>query len=311
MINMCSEIGKPGDILERLDLISDPSVFHARVRDSEDIQVMRCRKTGVIYLSRFSGHKYEEFAGGEYWGTTSVKDAIVSCGEDDERRFKQFQGCLRRSNICDVGGGAGGFLMRCASISKNLTLIEPGHQSSDFLQSCFRDKDIDFKSFQTTKDWLQSRSESDSRFDVVTYFHVFEHLEDPLDELKRAYELLKENGRIIIEVPHANDWLIHNCPAFRDFTFWSQHLILHTRESLWTFAVEAGFKDINITGFQRYPLCNHLHWLAKGKPGGHIKWCHMSSNDVNSSYAAQLASLNMTDTLILTATRPLAKKSMN
>ena len=36
------------------------------------------------------------------------------------------------------------------------------------------------------------------------------------------------------------------CSKFIDFTLWSQHLILHTRQSLQTFLLEAGYSKITI-----------------------------------------------------------------
>lgn len=39
-------------------------------------------------------------------------------------------------------------------------------------------------------------------FDVITLFHVLEHLHNPIRTLKIAYSLLKDNGILIIEVPN-------------------------------------------------------------------------------------------------------------
>jgi SAM-dependent methyltransferase len=140
-------------------------------------------------------------------------------------------------------------------------------------------------------------------FDVVTLFHVFEHLQDPLDTLKTIRQKLVKGGRVIIEVPHANDFLISflNLEAFKKFTFWSEHLILHTRNSLATFLRSAGFTDIQVIGYQRYPLANHLFWLAHGKPGGHKTWSCLVNAEIDIAYGNLLAQLDMTDTLIAVA----------
>jgi len=82
------------------------------------------------------------------------------------------------------------------------------------------------------------------------------------------------------------------------FTFWSEHLILHTRDSLKIFLEEAGFANISIKGFQRYPLSNHFHWLAKAKPGGHVIWDHLRPPMLDLAYSDMLAQIDNTDTLI-------------
>jgi SAM-dependent methyltransferase len=144
---------------------------------------------------------------------------------------------------------------------------------------------------------------SDLRLDIVSLFHVFEHLSKPLEYLKKIKSTLKKSGKIIIEVPHANDALISlfDLKEFKDFTFWSEHLILHTRNSLELYLKAAGFTNIIISGFQRYPLANHLHWLSKKKSGGHVTMAYLQSQNLNSAYADILNSIDKTDTLIAIA----------
>jgi len=143
----------------------------------------------------------------------------------------------------------------------------------------------------------------DNKFDIMSLFHVFEHLTDPIDFLNIAYSKLKIGGRIIIEVPHARDFLITtlNNEEFKRFTFWSEHLILHTRQSLQKFLEFSGFDNITIQGVQRYPVSNHLYWLSNGKPGGHVKWDFFRNDNLDNAYSSTLASLDATDTLVLQA----------
>ena len=145
----------------------------------------------------------------------------------------------------------------------------------------------------------------DEYFDVITLFHVFEHLLEPLDALRVIHSKMVGGGRLVIEVPHANDFLITslNLDAFKAFTFWSEHLILHTRESLEILLREAGFLDVCETAHQRYPLANHLYWLAEGKLGGHKEWPFLVNTELDSAYQSKLAQLDNTDTLIVAARR--------
>ena len=50
---------------------------------------------------------------------------------------------------------------------------------------------------------------------------------------------------------------------------------------------------------QRYPLSNHLYWLANGKPGGHQVWNFLDDNVLNQKYEKQLKSKGITDTILL------------
>ena len=95
------------------------------------------------------------------------------------------------------------------------------------------------------------------------------------------------------------------CDQFKQFTLWSQHLVLHTRESLMKTLEFVGFKDIQIEGVQRYPLSNHLNWLANGKGGGHKSPLSMLDSEMLiDAYQNSLARINATDTLVAIAKKP-------
>ena len=143
--------------------------------------------------------------------------------------------------------------------------------------------------------------------DVCFSFHVLEHLPDPIKTLSILKNKIVKGGKLVIEVPHANDFLLNNVSNkdFKQFTLWSQHLVLHTRESLLRFLQSAGFVKINIIGVQRYPLSNHLNWLANGNPGGHKSSLSLiDSKLLNVEYEKSLSRINATDTLLAIASVP-------
>ena len=144
---------------------------------------------------------------------------------------------------------------------------------------------------------------SNHKFDVITLFHVFEHLQDPLNVLRELKKKLKVNGKIIIEVPHANDFLlsIKNLKSFKKFTFWSEHLILHTEKSLRKFLKVCRFKNIQILYYQRYNFENHLGWLTFGTPGGHEFLKGTVDGKFIKDYNEYLKRSKKTDTLIAVA----------
>jgi len=114
---------------------------------------------------------------------------------------------------------------------------------------------------------------------------------------------MSSQGKIFIEVPHARDFLISfmEHESFKKFTFWSEHLILHTRQSLTLFLEKAGFENVIVTGCQRYPLANHLYWLSENQPGGHKKWSFLRTIELDSAYSQMLSQLDKNDTIIATA----------
>jgi hypothetical protein len=129
---------------------------------------------------------------------------------------------------------------------------------------------------------------------------VLEHLPDPRATLRELARLLAKRGRLVVEVPSSEDALLtlYNNDAFQRFTYWSQHLFMFSAETLRRLALQAGLRVVSIQQFQRYPLCNHLHWLSRNRPGGHNKWPFLDIPALNEAYASSLAAIGKCDTLI-------------
>jgi len=137
-------------------------------------------------------------------------------------------------------------------------------------------------------------------FDVVTAFHVVEHLADPRGFLRKLGDLLVSGGRLVVEVPSADDALLtlYQSNDFQRFTYWSQHLYLFNVQTLQMLVKQAGLKVVAVEQVQRYPLSNHLHWLSRGAPGGHKRWGFLDSPELHAAYTASLSAVGKCDTLI-------------
>lgn len=283
-------------LLLSLGIISADSIeeFWPRVRDREGVRVMRCRKSGVIFLSSARNIDPSYYASKEdysYWSAATRTQALIESLEDDRRRALQFELVICNKKWLDFGTGAGGILELLKTQAAEVCAVEPQAGARNELVR------LGYRVYQ------KIQQVPDNDFEVVTLFHTFEHLPEPIEALRSISSKMAVGGKLIVEVPHAQDFLISflNLEAFKQFTLWSEHLILHTRQSLEIFLKEAGFQNICIEGFQRYPLANHLHWLAKGKPGGHKHWRHLQTEDLNRAYASMLARLDKCDTLIAVA----------
>jgi len=129
---------------------------------------------------------------------------------------------------------------------------------------------------------------------------VVEHIQDPRGIISNLGKLLKPKGRLIVEVPSADDALLslYDCDTFQRFTYMSQHLFLFNASTLALLAKQAGLRVIAIQYYQRYSLANHLHWLSLGSPGGHQHWAFLDTPELSHTYAQSLSAIGRTDTLI-------------
>jgi len=207
---------------------------------------------------------------------------------DDTRRINDLRDLIRNKTILDFGCGNGGFLIKAKELSEEVMGIEPEKQFKSF----FKDNGI---RIYDTIDQLKS----DMFFDLITAFHVFEHLKDPLATLKNLIKHLSDDGQIIIEVPNADDALLslYECDSFAKFTYWSQHLFLFNENTMKDLVEQSGCKLNWIKQIQRYPISNHLYWLSKGLPGGHEKWT--SFERINHYYQEILQQKKICDTIMV------------
>lgn len=244
------------------------------VRDNPEINVLECAYCGLVYLSSCEPsptiHRL-------------VKDITAWSNRtlaDDIRRAKDLKHVTSGKLVLDFGCGNGNFL-------KNVDAgygvgVEIDDSARMHCEACGLEVTPSVVPFA----W----------YDIITMFHVIEHIADPTALLKDLGEHLHPNGKIIIETPNADDALLtlYNCKEFAEFTYWSKHPYLYNEATLTALAVQSGFKVTGMEQYQRYPLSNHLYWLSNGKPNGHGEWPFLH----NREYAETLAKLKKCDTII-------------
>ena len=166
--------------------------FYPKVRDRADVAVLRCRKSGVIFLSRCDHIGMSHYEGQEalkYWGPGDRKIALETTQSDDKRRADQFRGIIAGKVWLDVGTGLGGILDLLSSSAQKILAVEPQEAARECLQG------LGYQVYRDLNDVPQEGIE------VATLFHVFEHLTEPLVALGKIRELMAPGGKIIIEVP--------------------------------------------------------------------------------------------------------------
>ena len=273
-----------------------------QTRDKK-IPVYKDQKSKVIFLEKYiTDTKYYEAVKYKDNSRKNKKRTIVNIKtlkgniktsklDDDKRRVLQFQKLLRNKKILDFGCSWGGFLSKLKNI-KSATGVELRSECLTHIKKKLK------KIFVTS-----NITNLNKKFDVITLFHILEHIPYQVETLRSLKQKLSENGKIIIEVPSAQDLLlnIESLDKFKKFTFWSEHLILHTENSLRKVLKSSGLKIIKIIYYQRYNLNNHLGWFVENRPGGHHFFKDVCDKTTNKNYINYLVKNKKTDTLIAIA----------
>ena len=94
------------------------------------------------------------------------------------------------NTILDVGAGTGDFLKTCLQKKWNVFGIEPNQQAREVA----KEKGIVLHN--------DLGAYSNKKFDIITLWHVLEHVENLSEFISQLDNLLSENGKLIVAVPN-------------------------------------------------------------------------------------------------------------
>ena len=118
-------------LLIDLDICKESSIekYYPQVRDRNDISVLKCSKSGVIFLSR-SDHMnisyYEDKKEVRYRWSAGDRKHDVNIGHEDKiRRKSLFQHIIANKKWLDIGTGSGGILDELSVLASGTVAVEP------------------------------------------------------------------------------------------------------------------------------------------------------------------------------------------
>ena len=197
------------------------------------------------------------------WGilTPLYNRAMEKHDRQKERLVGRYVHLNEDSEILDIGCGAGTFLLRMrqrygARVTgvdfKDLSHLS-GFDQLDFHCGLFYEQDF-----------------GERRFDLVTMWHFLEHDYDPLRTLRQARLALKDEGRLVIEVPRLDSLtfrLFHErWPGLQA----PQHTVLYSKDMLLKVMARAGLEVVAYLPYGAFPSYFYLFTgvafkLLKGK----------------------------------------------
>lgn len=273
------------------------------VRDFPQYGVDECSECGLVtherdlreFINYESGSMHNWAAG--YGGTLETPKEDISRRVDAIKKLSQIH---RIEHILDFGSG-NGEMVRALSKTFQVEGLEPEQLAR---QKCL---EAGLKVSASIDDFNKSQS----KFDLITLFHVVEHFYNPKIEFTRIIELLRPGGILIVETPNSEDALLteYKNEAFSNFTYWSHHPMLHSSRSLTILVTSTGFESVETCLVQRYGLANHLYWMTHQKAGGHVYWENKFSHATEEAYAQDLIKQGKADTLWLKATKSITQSA--
>lgn len=158
----------------------------------ENNSLLKCMNCGVVFdESSLLGESYYENERVPHVDEKKIK----SRKRNAKQRVRLIRKILKKeSSIIDIGCGEGLFLQEIKNYVNNVYGIEPAKSYAAYAK-----ENMNLNIHQGI---LESFEGPDNSFDIVTMFHVLEHLPSPSHALGKIYSWLKKNGYIVIEVPN-------------------------------------------------------------------------------------------------------------
>ncbi len=196
---------------DNLDLISTKDA-----KSNVPLNVVFCSHCGLVQqetiptqeeLRQYYSHEYRV----EYKSTCSPKSKHVFRAAASALKRLAFLNSMESvsfGKLLDVGAGGGEFVYLAGRAGYDAEGIEPNVGYSDYAREEYGCRIEQGELYQIT-----------GQYDVITMFHVMEHLPSPLAAFQRAFESLNENGLFFVEVP----WIESN-DASPNNIFFKAHL---------------------------------------------------------------------------------------
>ena len=170
-------------------------------RHGKFLRTVICRRCGLVYSDPRPNtdqvrEYYERNYRIDYKATYQPKPKHVRrAGKVAVTRVSRLRDLLKRGHrILDFGAGGGEVVYVLRTLGYDASGFEPNEGYARFASEVLK--------LPVTHGFYQDAHVVESSLDVITAFHVFEHLESPQDALRHAWNWLRVGGHIWVEVPN-------------------------------------------------------------------------------------------------------------
>lgn len=165
----------------------------------EKFRLVRCKECGLIYInprpikkeiSNYYSYDYYS-SGGNNFKTSIEKMLSYYFLSRQKKMIHQFK---KEGKILDIGCGSGNFLSSFSSKEWESYGVEPNPVGYDLSKEKMKNNIFNKE--------LSDCKFPDNYFDVITMWHVLEHIYDPNEELQEINRILKDDGILILSIPN-------------------------------------------------------------------------------------------------------------
>ena len=166
--------------------------------DKGPFKIVRCNYCSSVYVTPLPPKEFiEEYYSLNYY--IELEQQLPKTLKVWQERLKLVESFQKKGILLDVGCGIGSFL----SLARNNGWEVYGTEISKEICNYIKER----LGLEVYNGRLQDADYPDEYFDVVTFWHVLEHMQDPLEALKVANRILKKDGLFVVATPNVNNYI--------------------------------------------------------------------------------------------------------
>lgn len=171
------------------------------VEDAEEpYRVLKCLRCGLVFVnpvpdgSALASH-YDERYYADWMAAQQAKRSKMWA-----RRLKRLEKLSAKGRLLDVGCATGAFLQLAQDSGWKVHGTEYSPYAAQYA--------AEHLGTDIFCGELMDAAYDDASFDVVTFWHVLEHVSDPARYLAETRRILKPSGLLVVAVPNVNDYIM-------------------------------------------------------------------------------------------------------
>lgn len=221
--------------------VSDEQELSTRDRDGKYLKTVLCKQCGLVYtnprpaspeIEEYYKHSYRL----DYKGTCkpNMKHTLRAAKAANKRIQKIQEYIFPDMKALDIGSGGGEMVYAMRLAGADCRGLEPNEGYALYAR--------DVLGLPISIDCIENATLPENYYDIVTMYHVIEHVYSPLRILCNIHSCLKHGGILVIECPNIEA----HCqgPSNR---FHRAHLYNFNEITLQALAEKAGFRKVEIS----------------------------------------------------------------
>ncbi|MBI2474515.1 MAG: class I SAM-dependent methyltransferase [Candidatus Taylorbacteria bacterium] len=236
-------------------------------------RIFKCLACSSLFVSKLPSETASIYGEKYFWGAESGF-GYVDYDTDKEPMRKVFEQCVerisqisgRKGRLVDIGAATGYFMKLAKKMGWEAEGVEIGREAAEV------GRRQGLKMLTATIAELSGAE----KFDAITMFDVIEHVKDPEADFRKAHDLLKDDGALVIITPNSGSLYARLLGKRWHLIVPPEHLSYFTRAGMQTLLEKSGFQVIEMKAPGKwftleYILHTLLRWQGLGVWRGLLK----------------------------------------